>query len=86
MRFDKSFKILKVRDEVISLDNALTIARENGVDGFAYDPLGMHNAKSWYYVISVLELLQQMDLIREVKILKSAPSDQIIVEETGAVY
>lgn len=86
MRFEKYFRIWLTREKKISLEEALKIAKREFISGMVYDPLGLGNAKSWWWCAAVLEMLQQEDWIREFDILKKAPKDQQIKAEAGVVY
>ena len=86
MQFDDYFKIYVTRDDTISLEEALKIAKANWIADMVYDPLGYNSDLSWWWIAGVLEVLQQEDLIREFKVLKEAPAEQQIESEEGVVY
>lgn len=86
MRFKNSFKIWLNREDTISLEEALKIAKKEMISEFIYDPLGMHNEESWWWCAAVLEVLQQEDWIREFEILEAAPATQQIEAKAGVVY
>lgn len=85
MQFEKSFKIWINREDTISLEEALRIAKRELCD-MVYDPLGIDGSDSWWWCVAVLEVLQQEDWIREFNILKEAPKDQQIEAKAGVVY
>ena len=86
MQFEKYFKIWLNREDTISLDEALKLAKREMISEFVYDPLGLSSEESWWWCAAVLEVLQQEDWIREFDILKEAPKDQQIEAKTGVVY
>jgi hypothetical protein len=86
MSFENYFDIFILKEKKITLKEAIKIAKDNGLSEFPYDPLGYNNENSYYYCISLLELLQQEDLIREFEIKKKIPKNQIVIEEQNSLY
>lgn len=86
MRFSDSFKIMELPGEEISLAQALKLARDDDFTDLLYDPLGIDGPASWWWCATVLEKLQQEDLIREFEVLKEAPADQQIEAKEGVDY
>ena len=85
MRFEKYFIIWQTREDKISLEDALRIAKQEILD-LVYDPLGIGGPESWWWCVAVLEVLQQEDWIREFDIVKQAPKSQKIESKTGVIY
>lgn len=85
MLFENFFKIWINREDTITLEEALKLAKRELCD-MVYDPLGIHGPDSWWWCAGVLEVLQQEDWIREFDILQEAPMDQQIEAEAGVIY
>jgi hypothetical protein len=86
VQFNNHFTIWINREDTITLDEALVIAKKESVSDMIYDPLGLYNEKSWWWVAGVLEVLQQDNFIREFDIVKPAPKDQQIESVEGTIY
>lgn len=85
MQFEKYFKIWLNREDTITLEQALAIAKRELLD-MVYDPLGISGPESWWWCAAVLEVLQQEDFIREFEILKDAPKNQTVEAKVGVIY
>lgn len=86
MGFEKYFKIWQTREDLMSLEDALHLAKQEHISDFVYDPFGLNDKESWWWCAAVLEVLQQEDWIREFEILKEAPKDQQVESKVGVVY
>jgi hypothetical protein len=86
VQFDENFKIWLTRETKITLNEAIKLAKDNLIGYFVYDPMGKYNSSSWWWCVSVLEVLQQEDLIREFEIVKGPPENQSIEAKAGVVY
>jgi len=86
MRFDSYFRVWISRSQQTSLKSAMAMAESAGITELVYDPLGLHDATSWWFVHTTLEVLRQTDLIREFDVLKPAPSQQQFTMVPGRVY
>lgn len=85
MQFEKYFKIWLNREDTITLEQALAIAKRELLD-MVYDPLGIGGPESWWWCAAVLEVLQQEDFIREFEILKEVPKNQTVEAKVGVIY
>ena len=85
MQFEKYFTVWQTREDKMSLEDALKIAKRELLD-MVYDPLGIGGPDSFWWCCAVLEVLQQEDWIREFEIIKEAPKKQKIESKEGTVY
>ena len=83
---EEFFEVWLLRDEKITLKVALQIAKDNNISDLVYDPLGIYDATSYWWLIAVLEVLQQEDFIREFEVLKDPPVGQEMTSEAGIIY
>jgi len=84
--FEDYFIIWLNKEDKISLEEALKIAKREMISEMVYDPLGLGSEKSWWWCAAVLEMLQQEDFIREFEIVKEAPKEQEIESKSGVIY
>ena len=77
-------KIVKGGKEI--RDNALYLLEQMNNMVSLYDPLGLHNLESPYYVMSVLNYLKRHDEIDSFKIITPQSEFPPIESEPGVVY
>ena len=67
----------------MTVKQALLLAARDAWD-MVYDPLGLHNEQSWYFIHAVLMVMKQYKAIRNFKVLKE--SDVQIESVPGRTY